>query len=235
MKTNLPSFIALSLALIIAGYLVSESLIKARRYERSVQVKGLAEREVAANLGVWPIQITSTGNNLPLLQKELNQQKDHVTEFFLKMGFETTEFKIGATNIQDSHANIYRNNNSNPEYRYVAITDLTVRTTNIERLQKAVSESLDLASMGVIISSKNEWRPIEYMFTALNDVKPSMVEEATKNARIVAEKFAIDSGSKVGKIKSANQGIFSIMDRDQNTPEIKRVRVVSTIQYFLED
>ena len=235
MKTNLPSFIALSLALIIAGYLVSESLIKARRYERSVQVKGLAEREVAANLGVWPIQITSTGNNLPLLQQELNKQKGYVTEFFLKMGFETSEFKIGATNIQDSHANIYRNNNSNPEYRYVAITDLTVRTTNIVRLQNAVSESLDLASKGVIISSKNEWRPIEYMFTALNDVKPSMVEEATKNARIVAEKFAVDSGSKVGKIKSANQGIFSIMDRDQNTPEIKRVRVVSTIQYFLED
>ena len=102
-------------------------------------------------------------------------------------------------------------------------------------LQDALSESLQLISEGILISSKNTWRPIEYIFTGLNDIKPSMVEEATVNARVVAEKFAMDSGSRVGKIKSARQGIFSINDRDQNTPEIKTIRVVSTIEYFLED
>lgn len=235
MKSNLISFSIMAVAIVIAGYFISESLIKARRFERSVTVKGLAEREVNADMAVWPVQITLTGNDLIKLQKDLSSQKEHVKTFFETLGFNKDEFKIGATNIQDALANIYRNNSANVDFRYVAQTDITIRTTNVALLQEAVSESLSLTSKGVILSSKNEWRPIEYMFTGLNDLKPSMVEEATKNARVVAEKFAVDSGSKVGRIKSANQGIFSITDRDQNTPEIKRVRVVSTIEYFLED
>jgi hypothetical protein len=110
-----------------------------------------------------------------------------------------------------------------------------VRTNNITLLKTALSESLELISKGILIESKNTWRPIVYIFTGLNDIKPPMIEEATKNAREVAEKFAKDSDSRVGRIRTARQGVFSIYDRDENTPEVKVVRVVSTIDFQLED
>ena len=121
------------------------------------------------------------------------------------------------------------------EFRYLAVSEFTVRTNEIEKLQIALSESLTLISKGIILGSKNTWRPIEYIFTGLNEIKPSMVEEATRNAREVAEKFAHDSDSRVGKIRKASQGLFTINDRDENTPYIKMIRVVSTIDFQLED
>jgi hypothetical protein len=98
-----------------------------------------------------------------------------------------------------------------------------------------LSGSLELISRGILLGSKNTWRPIEYIFTGLNNLKPSMIEEATRNAREVAEKFARDSNSEVGEIRVARQGLFTINDRDENTPQIKIVRVVSTIEFQLED
>ncbi len=225
----------ISLAIVIAGYLVGNMHIKARRYERSVQVKGLAEREVKADLAVWPIQISLAGNNLNELKSQLDAQKKEVVNFFKAQGFSEEEISTGVTNIQDLRTDLYRGDQQYLEFPYVAVINLTIRTKEINKLRKALSESLELISKGILLGSKNSWAPIEYIYTQLNNIKPSMVEEATKNAREVAEKFALDSGSKVGKIKSANQGIFSITDRDQNTPEIKNVRVVSTIHYFLED
>ena len=125
-------------------------------------------------------------------------------------------------------------------YHHWSLTsETTIAMTRIHRhccrCQNSLSESLELISEGIILGSKNEWRPIEYIFTGLNELKPSMIEEATKNAREVAEKFARDSDSRVGKIRIARQGLFTINDRDQNTPEIKLVRVVSTIDFQLED
>jgi hypothetical protein len=224
-----------SLSVALAGYFVGNMHVKARKFNRFVQVKGLAEREVKADLAVWPIQISLTGNDLGMLERQIDGQKQTVMAFFRNQGFNEEELSVGVTNILDTRAEVYSANAQYREYRYIAKTDFTVRTNQIDRLQKALSESLELISEGILITSKNTWKPIEYIFTGLNSVKPSMVEEATLNAREVAEKFAMDSGSKVGKIKSASQGIFSISDRDMNTPEIKNVRVVSTIEYFLED
>ena len=130
---------------------------------------------------------------------------------------------------------MYNTNYQNQEFRYLAKSEFTVRTNDIDKLQKALSESLELMSEGILLGSKNTWRPIEYIFTGLNELKPSMIEEATTNAREVAEKFARDSDSRVGKIRIARQGLFSINDRDENTPQIKIVRVVSTIDFQLED
>jgi uncharacterized protein len=234
-KIGIVPITILSLAIIIAGYLVGNLHVKARKYERSVQVKGLAEKEVKADLAVWPIQISLAGNHLNDLKSQLDAQKKEVIGFFKNQGFSDEEISTGVTNIQDLRTELYQGNQQYLEFRYVAVINLTIRTKEINKLQKALSESLELISRGILLGSKNSWAPIEYMYTQLNSIKPSMVEEATKNAREVAEKFALDSGSKVGKIKSANQGIFSITDRDQNTPEIKQVRVVSTINYFLED
>ncbi len=220
--------------LTLGGFFVSNTLVKGKAYDRAVTVKGLSEREVEADIAVWPINITVAGNDLQNIQQEIESQKSDVTQFFKDQGFSDGEFTVGPTNISDAKADLY---NPGPyrEFRYIAKSDFTIRTTNIDKLQQALSASLSLVSKGILISSKNDWRPIEYSFTGLNAIKPAMIEEATNNAREVAEKFAKDSNSQVGKIMRANQGLFTISDRDQNTPEIKTVRVVSTIEYQLRD
>lgn len=225
----------LSIALVLAGYFVGNMHKIGKEYDRSVQVKGLSEREVKADLAVWPIHISLAGNELRILQADIENHKNQVYQFFIEQGFTKEDLSVGTTNINDANADMYGGSPINRTYRYFAKTDFTIRTKDIEKLQIALEASLDLVSKGIIIGSKNSWRPIEYSFSDLNTLKPSMIEEATRNAREVAEKFAKDSQSKVGKIQSARQGLFSINDRDENTPQIKIVRVVSTIDYQLED
>jgi len=222
-------------SVVLAGYYVGNMHKTGKKYDRYVQVKGLSQREVQADLAVWPINITLAGNDLKILRREIETQNDEVYNFFLNQGFDKSDLTKGSTTISDARANIYNPNAQNSQFRYLAKSEFTVRTSDLERLQNALSESLELISEGIILGSKNEWRPIEYIFTGLNELKPSMIEEATKNAREVAEKFARDSDSRVGKIRIARQGLFTINDRDQNTPEIKLVRVVSTIDFQLED
>lgn len=232
---SLFKWVILSVAIIISGYFISNIQKKAKTYDRHVQVKGLSEREVNADLAVWPITITLTGNDLKVIKDEIEAQNEQVYQFFIDLGFTKEELTIGNTNINDAKADLYNSNSYNTPFRYLAKTDFTVRTTNLSNLRIALSKSLDLLSKDILIGSKNTWQPVEYIFTGLNDIKPAMIEEATKNAREVAEKFARDSNSEVGKIKMARQGQFSIYDRDSNTPEIKTVRVVSTIEYHLKN
>lgn len=234
-KRNWIQAAVVAVGLVIAGYFIGNMHRNSVSYNRFVQVKGLSEKEVMADLAVWPIQITLTGNDLKALKSDIEKQKAEVQQFFTDQGFDEHELTIGSTNIEDARAQLYGGNSDGRAYRYVVKTEFTVRTGDIEKLQTALTESLSLISKGVLIGSKNTWRPIEYIFTRLNEIKPAMIEEATKNAREVAEKFALDSNSKVGKIKTARQGLFTINDRDQNSPHIKIVRVVSTIDYFLED
>lgn len=222
-------------SIVIAGFFIGNMHKTGKKYDRFVQVKGLSEREVYADLAVWPMNITLTGNDLKSLKKEIEKQNEEVYDFFLRQGFDKNEITKGIANINDSRANIYNSNSQNNEYRYLAKSEFTVRTKEVKKLQKALIESLELISKGILLGSKNTWRPIEYIFTGLNDLKPSMIEEATKNAREVAEKFARDSESQVGEIRIARQGLFTIKDRDQNTPEIKIVRVVSTIDFQLKE
>lgn len=223
-----------SLSIVIAGFFIGEMNWNSLKNNRKVQVKGLSEREVKANLAVWPMQITITNNNLGSLNAEIESQKKKVLDFFFNKGFTTNEINVGISNITDSKANLY-NNGSKQNFRYLARTEITLRTTDIKKIKNAQKESINLASKGILINSKNQWRPVEYIYTELNSIKPEMIEEATKKAKEVAEKFAKDSNSKVGKIKSATQGLFTISDRDSNTPDIKKVRVVTTVNYFLED
>ena len=226
--------VVLALAIVLAGYFIGNMHKTGKQYDRYVQVKGLSEREVKADLAVWPINIVLTGNDLATLKGQLEKQNEDVYQFFVKQGFEPDEITRGMVNITDANANQY-NNAQNNRFRYVAQSDFTVRTREIEKLQKALEASLELMSKGIVLGSKNQWRPIEYVFTGLNELKPPMIEEATKNAREVAEKFARDSNSEVGEIRIARQGLFSINDRDQNTPQIKIVRVVSTFDFQLKN
>lgn len=234
MKLNWTSTVPVAIAIILAGLFIGGMQKQAIMANRSVEVKGLAEREVPADLAVWPIEVTIADNNLASLKSRIDAQKKEVIDFFNSRGFTGEEFSTGPTNIQDARANIYGGNPNQP-YRYIAKMEFTVRTDEIAKLQEALTASLELIEDGVLLSSKDTWRPITYIFTGLNDLKPAMIQEATENAREVAEKFAKDSNSEVGKIKSARQGIFTISDRDQNTPYIKKVRVVTTLDYFLKD
>ena len=225
----------LGASIVIAGLFIGNMHKTGKKYDRYVQVKGLSEREVSADLAVWPMHIMLTGNDLKLLKTEIEKQNEEVYNFFIKQGFDESELSKGIANINDAKANIYNPSYQKNEYRYLAKSEFTVRTKDIKKLQKALIESLELISKDILLGSKNSWRPIEYIFTGLNELKPSMIEEATKNAREVAEKFARDSNSEVGEIRVARQGLFSINDRDQNTPEIKIVRVVSTIDFQLKE
>lgn len=233
-NNNILKALILATGIVVAGFFVGNTLKKAKEFERHVQVKGLSEREVVADLAVWPVQMTILGNDLKEIRNQIESQKKEVLQFFKDQGFVKEEITIGPTNIEDSRANIY-GDNYNRQYRYIARVEFTIRTKDIVKVQNALTESLELISKDILLGSKDSWRPIEYSFTELNNIKPSMIEEATKAAREVAEKFALDSNSKVGKIRSANQGIFSISDRDYNTPHIKIVRVVTTVEYFLKD
>lgn len=222
-------------SIVVAGFFVGNMHKTGKKYDRFVQVKGLSQREVKADLAVWPINISLTANDLISLKNDIEAQNDEVYNFFISQGFQENELTKGSTNINDALADMYNAGYQNREFRYLAKSEFTVRTNDIEKLQKALSASLELMSKGILLGSKNTWRPIEYIFTGLNELKPPMIEEATKNAREVAEKFARDSDSRVGKIRIARQGLFTIDDRDENTPEIKIVRVVSTIDFQLED
>ncbi len=235
MKTDWLKIILICISIVIAGYFVGNMHKTGKKYDRFVQVKGLSEREVNADLAVWPINITLTGNDLNTLKSDIESQNSEVYNFFIVQGFDKNELTKGSTNINDVRADIYNSNFQNNTFRYLAKSEFTVRTNDIDKLQKALSESLELMSKGIILGSKNTWRPIEYIFTGLNELKPPMIEEATKNAREVAEKFARDSDAQVGEIRMASQGLFSITDRDENTPQIKLVRVVSTIDFQLEN
>ncbi|MEB8328517.1 SIMPL domain-containing protein [Flavobacteriaceae bacterium KMM 6897] len=235
MKTDWLKIVLICSSIVLAGYFVGNMHKTGKKYDRFVQVKGLSEREVNADLAVWPINITLTGDDLQSLKSDIESQNTDVYKFFIDQGFDQNELTKGSTNINDVRADIYNSNFQNNAFRYLAKSEFTVRTNDIDKLQKALSESLELMSKGIILGSKNTWRPIEYIFTGLNELKPPMIEEATKNAREVADKFARDSDAEVGEIRMASQGLFSITDRDENTPQIKLVRVVSTIDFQLEN
>jgi len=234
-STSWVSALFLSIGLVVAGYFVGNLQVNGKKYDRYVTVKGLSEREVAADLAVWPINIILTGNDLEELRGRIEEQNQTVSTFFSQQGFSAEEMTRGPVNISDVQANPYNSGATNNRYRYMAKSEFTLRTTDVPKLQTALTESLNLLSRGIVMGSKNEWAPIEYIFTGLNTLKPGMIEEATKNARGVAEKFARDSNSEVGQIRVARQGLFSITNRDANTPQIKKVRVVTTIDFQLED
>jgi len=227
--------VLLSLALVTSGYFIGNIHKFGKQYDRHVEVKGLSEREVAADLAVWPMTIALSGNDLNALERDIEFQNKAVYQFFKDQGFTDSEITRGILNITDAYANYYGGGTQRPEYRYQGNSEFTVRTTDIEKLQKALTASPVLLSKGILLGSKNSWRPIEYLFTGLTALKPVMIEEATRNAREVAERFAQDSKAEVGDILIARQGLFTIEDRDQSTPQIKTVRVVSTIDFQLVD
>ncbi len=226
----LGSFIAVGLFL--GGLSIGVSFYKAKTADRFVTVKGLAEHEVDADLAIWPITFRVTDNDLNALQKRIEQQRTIIADFLLNAGFKEDELSYAAPRIRDVEADNY--SNRTVRFRYIAETVVTARSTDVQLVKKTMEKSGELVGKGVVLAEDSWQNPTEFLFTALNEIKPAMIEEATKNARKAVEKFAQDSGSKVGKIRNSSQGLFTITDRDRNSPERKKVRVVTTIQYYLD-
>ncbi len=219
--------------LIALGLSLKSAVTSFKSYDRVVSVKGLAEMEVPANKVIWPIVYKEIGDDLSVLYKTINDKNKIIKDYLKSRGIDDSEISISAPKIIDLNAERYQSQVS--RYRYNVTSILTVTSEKVDKVREIITGQSDLLQKGVAISAGDFEYSTEYIYTKLNDIKPVMIEEATKNARASAEKFAKDSDSKLGKIKSANQGQFSISDRDANTPYIKTVRVVSTIDYLLRD
>lgn len=226
--------ISILLGLSVLGFLLSSAVVKFKMMERSVTVKGLAEIEIPADIVIWPIQFITAENKLQELYNSIELNNTKIKKFLTEKGIEPDEITFSSPAITDKSAQQW-GGNAKAEFRYSAVQTVTVYSKNIETVRKVIGELSDLGKQGIALTGSDYQSQTEYIFTGLNEIKPGMIEEATRNAREVALKFAKDSQSELGKIKSANQGQFSISSRDRNNPHIKKVRVVSTIEYYLSD
>lgn len=233
-KYVVAAIVALGLA--CGGFFPGYYYHKTKADARSVTVKGLAEQDVTADMGIWNIQFTVSDNDLAAAQQQIEKQAREITEFLIRQQFTDTEIHIGRIETTDLLANPYRDSNSVQTARFILTQTIVVRSNKVQQIADAMSLSNELISKGIVFSSQSA----SYFFTRLNSIKPQMLKQATENAREAALEFARNSGSKVGKIKNANQGVFSVLARDDsNAYEAsvidKKVRVVSTIEYLLED
>lgn len=225
-------FIFLGLAAL--GYLLGNAAIKFKEYERTVTVKGLSEREYKADIVIWPIQFTEASNDLENLYGSIEMTTTKIRAFLTKNGISSDEISFALPSITDKSAQQY-GGDSRVAFRYTAIQSVTVYSNNIDGVRAVMSKLSELGKEGIAFTGSDYQSQTEYIFSRLNEVKPEMIEEATRKAREVAQKFATDSKSTLGKIRRAYQGQFSINPRDKNNPHIKRIRVVSTVEYYLSD
>lgn len=223
----------IALGLIGLGLTAGHAALAFKDKERTVTVKGLAEREVPADLAVWPIRFVEAGNDLGQVYAAMERNSTRIVQFLTGQGFPAAEISVAAPAITDKLAQQY--GNAAVGLRYAGAQTVTVRSSNIELVRTAIRGIGDLGKSGIVFGGSEYQQPAEFLFTGLNAIKPQMVEEATRSAREVADKFAADSDSRLGKIRSANQGQFSVDNLDSSTPHVKKVRVVSTVEYYLSD
>lgn len=230
----------------LAGYFIGNTVLKAHLQDRYVIVKGLSEREITSDFAIWPINIKATSNNLTEANNKIELDRNTVITFLINQGFKEEEIEIGSYTVTDLLAQTYRNNSSE-EFRYIINANIILRTTKVELVNKTTQLQNLLVQKGVVLGNEG-YEGLSYEFTKLNEIKPEMLAEAIKNARKAAEKFAEDSGNKIGFLRKANQGMFSISptyggngaDEFSNTQAAKKsvrkkIRLVTTLEYFLKD
>ncbi|MFZ9395676.1 MAG: SIMPL domain-containing protein [Erythrobacter sp.] len=217
--------------LVAGGYLMGDGLLRAKQAERAVTVRGLAERDVTADLATWTISFSATSPDLAVAQDKVQRDRKEIEQFFARLGFT-------AEALQPTGANV-ASFTTDGVTQYTVRQRLAMRTGDITRAQRAVAQQFDLVSRGVMLE---EGSAMVYSFTKLNDIKPKMVAEATRDARAAAEQFANDSGAEVGQIREATQGYFTVEPRDgeaaagwgvSDSP-YKKVRVVTTVSFALD-
>ncbi|MEG1543521.1 MAG: SIMPL domain-containing protein [Tannerellaceae bacterium] len=223
----------IAVGLMVLGFSMKSGIENFRDKERVVSVKGLAEMEVSADRVIWPLMYKDIGNDLPELYNNMERKNKAIVSFLKNNGIEESEITVSAPEIIDMKAERY--SNENPSYRYNITSVLTVTSNKVEMIRKLMVSQSDLLKEGIAITGGDYRYSTQFLFTKLNEVKPQMIQEATRNARAAAKTFAEDSDSELGKIRTANQGQFAITDRDANTPYIKSIRVVTTVDYYLKD
>lgn len=219
----------IALGIICLGWFIKSGIDNFANKDRHVTVKGLAEREVPADKVTWSIGTKVTGNDLPMLYESINVQTAKIKRFLKDNGLDEKEITINPPTISDLEAREWGDNNKN--FRYIVSTTITVATGKVEQVNKAIFEQAVLLKQGVAIENSNA----QYEYASFQQMKPEMMAEAIKNAQKTAEQFAEASNAELGGIQTAGQGQFEIDDRDQNTPYIKKLRVVTTITYSLKN
>lgn len=219
----------LAIGMIVLGWFVKAGIDNFANKDRKVTVKGLAEREVPADQVTWSISTTETGNDLPLLYQRISEQAGKIKAFLVRNGLKESDITVNAPTVNDLDANQWSENRRS--FRYMASTTVTVYTKQVEKVNEIIYRQGDLLQEGVAIESGYPM----YEYASFQELKPEMMAEAIKAAQKTAQQFAEASGSDLGGIQTAGQGQFEIEDRDQNTPYIKKIRVVTTVTYALDD
>jgi hypothetical protein len=234
----------LALGLIIGGWVLGAEIKATRLGDRYVTVKGLVERKVKSDLAIWPLTYKEAGDDLTSLYAKTEADKKTVMQFLADQGLENNEIELGVIRVVDTQAQEYGGGTRAP-HRYIVEQQITVRTARVDQVAAAAQKTIQLLQKGIVLSG-NPGQGLSYKFTALNSIKPDMITESTRNARAAADRFASDSGSKVGAIRQANQGVFSILPADgggdageggygsADSSLMKTVRVVTTVDYYLE-
>lgn len=220
--------VILAIGMAVAGWFIYLGVHEMAVKDRSVRVKGLSERDVVADYVVWPLDYSVSGNELPTLHAELQRVGKEAKAFFIDKGFKEADITFGSVSVDDNWSGYYEHR---PANHYTIRTSLIISTEDVQRVIANQGCESALLNKGVILSSY-KWNT-EYSYRGLNELKPEMIEEATKNARAVAQKFADDSNSRLGGIRNASQGQFT-MDSDNNQPWVKHIRVVTTVDYSLK-
>lgn len=237
----------LAVGLVVGGWVLGAQIKATRLADRYVSVRGLAERTVKSDLAIWPIGYKEAGDDLPSLYAKTEANRRVILQFLAQQGIQSSEIELGVVRVVDTQANEYGGANR-AVHRYIIEQQISVRTPRVDQVAAAAQKTISLVQQGIVLNS-NPGQGVAYKFNGLNSVKPDMITEATKNARAAADRFASDSGSRVGSIRQANQGIFSILAATSgggDTGEggnyysgadsslMKTVRVVTSVQYYLE-
>jgi hypothetical protein len=239
-----PLGLFVALGLILGGWVLGSQIKATRLSDRYVTVKGLVERKVKSDLAIWPLTYKEAGDDLASLYAKTESDKKTVLGFLSDQGIQSSEVELGVVRVVDTQAQEYGGGNRAP-HRYIVEQRITVRTSRVDQVAAAAQKTILLLQKGIVLSG-NPGEGLIYKFTGLNSIKPDMITEATRNARAAADRFASDSGSKVGSIRQANQGAFSILPEDQasdggeggyggaDSSVMKTVRVVTSVDYYLE-
>lgn len=223
--------IILALGITAAGFFVGDGIAQRDHGSSIVSVKGLSEREVAASLAIWTIGYSANADEIPELRQQLSNSTKHVVNFLISAGFTEEEISILPPSMQDLSLIRRSREEEPPAFRYTGSQSVMLRTSQIDRVKPAVAGISVLMERGVFLGSIDS---PNYSYNDLNSIKPAMIEEATKNARLAGDQFARDSEVELGSLKNASQGWFNVNDRDSATPEIKVVRVVVEVEFEIE-
>ncbi len=227
-KKNMIQGGSIVLAALVLGIFMDCTVKTLKSYDDTVLVRGLCEKEVPADRVVYRISYSEKSNSLADLRNTIRQNNDIIMEKLRSAGFKDDELKVGNASYDDRYT--YANDVSQITFRYQANQTITVFSKNLDLVRK-VQQTLetDLVNQNILASS---WA--DYQFLGLNQIKPAMIAESLENARAAADEFAKNSHSRIGKMRTASQGYFEVEDLDENTPQVKKVRVVTTVEYYLK-